>query len=115
MVELFVTAWLDDVIIFIVLFIIVIAATVTLVSDRGEIQRRIGFIDGFNGGSGPVGMVVVDVDDSRSSRSKKFGHVVFLVENDTPHLAAKLFSSDGSMWFTEKPSSRSGKNTRESL
>ena len=61
----------DDV--FIIIILIVVAATVTVVPDRGQDQRRIGFIDSFNGGSVPMGMVVdSDVVDGDSSRSNEF-------------------------------------------
>jgi hypothetical protein len=102
--EFFFTVWCcNDIIV-----LIFVTTTITIVSDRGEDQRHVGFIDGFNVGVDPIVMVVI------SRRSNEFSHVVlFLVENDTPRLAGKHFSSDGSRQFTAKPSSRGGKNTRE--
>jgi hypothetical protein len=118
--EFFVAVWCDNVIsiIIVIVILIVVAATVTVVPDSRQDQRRIGFIDGFNGGSDPMGMVInsegVDGDSSRS-RINEFSHVmVFLVENGTPCLSGELFSSDGSRWLTEKPSSRGWENAGES-
>ena len=96
-----------------VIFIIITVAA----ADRGQDQRRIGFIDVVNDGVDPMGVggagaaVGVGIGERRS---KKFGHVVFFVKNRTPHLSVEFFSSNGSRGFAEKPSARGGENAGES-
>ena len=81
---------------------------VIIASDRGENQGCIGFIDGVKGGGDPMDMVVV-IGGNRISVMWCFWSKIAL-----PYLAAKLFPSDGSRWFAEKPSARGGENARES-